>query len=197
MQTNTSARLSLLAGLALAALALADGTPDVYKVEKTHVDLLFSVGHFGFTQKHGAFRDLDATLTCHPENIEACRVEVIVRADSIDTGDEARDKDLRSERFFDTAKYPEIRFLSRKVTRNGLTGLTIEGDLTMHGVTKLLSLDATFNKLAPNPFDQRPTLGFSAHGTLKRSDFGITGLLPMIGDEVSIVIDAEFNRPKA
>jgi polyisoprenoid-binding protein YceI len=186
----------LIAGLAFTALARADGEPDVYKVEKTHVDLLFSVSHLGFTQKHGSFRDLDATLTCRPERIEACKVEVVVRADAIDTGDEARDKDLRSERFFDTAKYPDIRFVSRKVTHNGMTGLTIEGDLTMHGVTKPLSLDATFNKLAPNPFDQRPTLGFSAHGTLKRSDFGITGLLPMIGDEVSIVIDAEFNRPK-
>jgi polyisoprenoid-binding protein YceI len=196
MKRRASVSVLLAAGLALAVVR-ADDAADVYKLEKTHVDLLFSVSHLGFTQKHGSFRDLDATLQCRPEQIEACHVEVVVRADSIDTGVEARDKDLRSDRFFDTAKYPDIRYVSRKVTRGGSNGLRIEGDLTLHGITKPLTLDATFNKLAPNPFDQRPTLGFSAHGALKRSDFGVSGLLPMIGDDVTIVIDAEFNRPKS
>ena len=101
---------------------------------------------------------------------------------------------MKGERFLDAAKYPEIRFVSRKVTKVGTTGLHIEGELTMHGVTKPLALDATLNKSAPNLFDKRPTLGFSAHGVLKRSEFGVAGLLPMIGDEVTITIDAEFNH---
>ncbi len=180
-------------GLALSAqLAAAD--PE-YHVEKTHVDVLFAVSHFGFTQKHGAFRDLEAKLDCDPARIESCRVEVTIRADSIDTGDAARDKDLRSSGFFDVARFPELRFVSRKVTKGTDPQLLIDGDLTMHGVTKPVRLQATLNKVAPNPFDKRPTLGFSARATLKRSDFGITGLLPMIGDEVAITIDAEFNRP--
>ncbi|MEP7243324.1 MAG: YceI family protein [Gammaproteobacteria bacterium] len=72
--------------------------------------------------------------------------------------------------------------------------LLIEGGFTMHGVTKPLTLKATLNKVGPNPFDKRPTLGFSARGSLKRSDFGVSGLLPMIGDEIPVTIDAEFNR---
>jgi polyisoprenoid-binding protein YceI len=97
--------------------------------------------------------------------------------------------------FLDTAKYPEMRFVSTKVTRTGAETFRIEGDLTLHGVTKPLTLEATLNKAAPNPFDKRPTVGFSATGSLKRSDFGIGTYIPVIGDAVQIVIDAEFNHP--
>ena len=121
---------------------------------------------------------------------------MVVRVASIDTGFEARDNDLRSDKFLNAAQFPEMRFESLRVTRAGTDGLRIEGTLTLHGVTKPLTLDATLNKVGPNPFDQRPTLGFSARGTLKRSEFGISTFLPFIGDDVLITIDAEFNRPK-
>ena len=185
----------LACALTAVVSAQASAAAPDYHLEKTHVDVLFSVSHLGFTQKHGSFRDVDATLACEPEKIEACRVEVVIQAGSIDTAHEARDKDLKGERFLDVAKYPEIRFVSRKVTRADAKSIRIEGDLTLHGVTKPFTLDATLNKAAPNPFDKRPTVGFSARGVLKRSDFGVSGLLPMIGDEVTVTIDAEFNRP--
>ena len=73
--------------------------------------------------------------------------------------------------------------------------MRIEGDLTLHGVTKPLTLEARLNKAGPNPFDKKPTLGFSGTGALKRSDFGMSNYLPMIGDVVTLTIDAEFNRP--
>lgn len=186
-------RSFLLALLCPVAAVSAAGSTE-YQLEKTHVDVLFAVSHLGFTQKHGSFRDLDAKLNCDPEKLAACRVEVVIRAESIDTGHEGRDKDLKSERFFDVAKYPEIRFVSRKVSPAKDHGLRVEGELTLHGVTKPLTLEGTLNKVGPNPFDKKPTLGFSAHGVLKRSEFGVSGLLPMIGDEVSITIDAEFNH---
>jgi polyisoprenoid-binding protein YceI len=195
MKTTWNALALLASGLVASALAVPAQAAPEYHLEKTHVDVLFSVSHLGFTEKHGSFRDLDATLACDPEQLEACKVEVTIRADSIDTAHEGRDKDLKGERFLDVAKFPEIRFVSRKVTRAGAKGLRIEGDLTMHGVTRPLTLDATLNKAGPNPFDKRPTLGFSARGVLKRSEFGVSGLLPMIGDDITIVIDAEFNRP--
>ena len=182
--------LSLLGAIAGQAYA----TSAEYQLEKTHVDVLFAISHLGFTQKHGSFRDLDAKLNCDPEKLEACRVEVVIRADSIDTGSDARDKDLKGDRFFDVARFPEIRFVSRKVTRTQANGVRLDGELTLHGVTKPLTLEGTLNKVGPNPFDKRPTLGFSAHGALKRSEFGLTGLIPMIGDDVSITIDAEFNH---
>jgi polyisoprenoid-binding protein YceI len=182
--------LALLGAVAAGSAAMGAG----YQLEKTHVDVLFAVSHLGFTQKHGSFRDLDAKLDCDPEKLEACKVEVVIRAASIDTGHEGRDKDLKSDRFFDVVKYPEIRFVSRKVSRARDNGVRVEGELTLHGVTKPLTLEGTLNKIGPNPFDNKPTLGFSVHGALKRSDFGVAALIPRIGDDVTITIDAEFNH---
>jgi len=87
-----------------------------------------------------------------------------------------------------------MKFVSTKVTPGPKQALLIEGNLTLHGVTKPLTLNATLNKVGANPFDHKPTLGFSATGSLKRSDFGMSTYLPMIGDVVTIAIDAEFNR---
>ena len=185
---------TLIAMLAL-GVASAAFAADTYHLEKTHVDLLFSISHAGFTEKHGSFRDLDATLqydSAHPENSQ---VTVVVKTDSLDTAFPARDQDVKSGKFLDVAKYPEMRFVSTKVTREPDRTLRIDGQLTLHGVTKPLTLHARLNKEAPNPFDKRPTLGFSATGTLKRSDFGIATYIPVIGDAVNLTIDAEFNRP--
>jgi polyisoprenoid-binding protein YceI len=186
---GATAAVALTLGLATHALA-----EETYQLEKTHVDLLFAINHAGFTEKHGSFRELDATLQYDAQKPENSRVTVTVKTDSVDTGYPARDSDLKSDKFLDVAKYPDMRFVSTKVTRNPDQTLRIEGDLTLHGVTKPITLHAKLNKAAPNPFDKRPTVGFSASGTLKRSDFGIATYVPIIGDEVSITIDAEFNH---
>ncbi len=167
---------------------------ETYQLEKTHVDLLFSIDHAGFTQKHGSFRDLDATLQYDATHPEKSQVTVTVKTDSIDTGFVKRDDDVKSAKFLDVAKYPEMRFVSTKVTPGPNDTLVMVGDLTLHGVTKPLTLNGRLNKSAPNPFDKKPTLGFSATGSLKRSDYGISTYLPMIGDVITITIDAEFNH---
>jgi polyisoprenoid-binding protein YceI len=178
------------------ALTLAAHTvaAETYRLEKTHADLLFGINHAGFTEKHGSFRDLDATLQYDAHKPEDSHVTVVVKTDSVDTGYAARDADLKGEKFLDVAKYPEMRFVSTKVTPEADQTLRIDGELTLHGVTRPLTLHAKLNKAAPNPFDKRPTVGFSATGTLKRSDFGISTYVPIIGDDVSITIDAEFNH---
>jgi polyisoprenoid-binding protein YceI len=185
--------------LAVVVLMLGAVSPlmaaDAYHLEKTHVDLLFSIDHAGFTEKHGSFRELDATLNYDAEKPENSQLSVTVNTGSVDTGFPARDTDLKSEKFLDVAKYPEMRFVSTKVIVDKDKTLRIDGQLTLHGVTKPLTLHAKLNKAAPNPFDKRPTLGFSATGSLKRSDFGISTYVPMIGDVVTLTIDAEFNRP--
>jgi len=172
------------------SMALAE----TYQLEKTHVDLLFSINHAGFTEKHGSFRELDATLDYDSEKPENSRVTVTVKTASVDTALPARDTDLKGEHFLDVQKYPEMRFVSTRVTPVADGSLRIEGDLTLHGITKPLTLEARLNKAGPNPFDKKPTLGFSATGALKRSDFGMSNYLPMIGDVVTLTIDAEFNR---
>lgn len=182
---------SLAVGAMTSSMALAE----TYQLEKTHVDLLFSINHAGFTEKHGSFRELDATLDYDSEKPENSRVTVTVKTASVDTALPARDTDLKGEHFLDVQKYPEMRFVSTRVTPVADGSLRIEGDLTLHGVTKPLTLEARLNKAGPNPFDKKPTLGFSATGALKRSDFGMSNYLPMIGDVVTLTIDAEFNRP--
>lgn len=178
--------------LALGAATAA--AAETYHLEKTHVDLLFSISHAGFTAKHGSFRDLDATLEYDAARPENSKVTVTVDTDSLDTAFPARDKDVKGEKFLDVARYPHMTFVSTKVTREADQSLRIDGELTLHGVTRPLTLHAKLNKAAPNPFDKRPTLGFSASGTLKRSDYGIATYIPVIGDEVTITIDAEFNH---
>jgi polyisoprenoid-binding protein YceI len=188
-----------MSSLALFALALGGAAPlraaETYHLEKTHVDLLFSIDHAGFTEKHGSFRELDATLTYDAQKPANSQLNVTVDTASVDTGFPARDTDLKREKFLDVVKYPQMRFVSTKVTVEADQTLRIDGQLTLHGVTKPLTLHAKLNKAAPNPFDKRPTLGFSATGSLKRSDFGVSTYLPMIGDVVTLTIDAEFNRP--
>jgi len=189
-------RLSNFAAIvALGGVAGPVAAADTYHLEKTHVDLLFSIDHAGFTEKHGSFRDLDATLDYDAANPEKSHVTVIVKTDSLDTANAARDRDVKGDKFLDVARYPEMRFVSTRVTREPDQSLRIEGDLTLHGVTRPVTLHARLNKAAPNPFDRRPTLGFSASGSLKRSDFGIATYIPVIGDVVTLTIDAEFNRP--
>jgi polyisoprenoid-binding protein YceI len=189
--------LTTLTSVLALCIATAASAADTYHLEKTHVDLLFSISHAGFTEKHGSFRDLDATLEYDAAKPENSQVTVVVKTDSLDTAFAPRDKDVKSEKFLDVAKYPEMRFVSMKVTREPDQTLRIDGQLTLHGVTKPLTLHARLNKEAPNPFDKRPTLGFSATGSLKRSDFGIATYIPVIGDEVNLTIDAEFNRSAA
>jgi polyisoprenoid-binding protein YceI len=183
--------------LALVALCSAPASfagTETYRIEKTHADLLFSIDHAGFTQKHGWFRDFDGSLQYDAAKPENSKVEVVVKTDSLDTALPARDKDVKGETFLDTAKYPEMRFVSTKVVPGANQELRIEGNLTLHGVTKPITLNAKLNKAGPNPFDKRPTLGFSATGALKRSDFGMSSYIPVVGDAVTIKLDVEFNR---
>ncbi len=187
--------LSLAAGLALLAGA-AQAAPQTYKLVKDHVDVTFSINHMGFSNTHGWFRDLDGVLVLDADKPEASKLEVTVDTGSVDTNQAQRDKDLQGAVWLDVAKFPQMTFVSTKVTRTGADTAEVQGDLTLHGVTKPLVLKTKMNKLGPSPFGATPTVGFTATGAIKRSDYGIATFLPAIGDDVAIVIDAEFNQPK-
>ena len=180
-----------VAGLGAASISSAAET---YKIDKAHADLLFSIEHAGFTHKHGWFRDFDGTLQYDAAKAVDSKIDVTVRTDSVETGLAARDDELKGAAFFDSAKFPEMRFVSTKVVPGKNQELRIEGDLTLHGVTKPITLNAKLNKAGPNPFDQTPMLGFSGAGSIKRSDFGVTNLIPVVGDLITIAFDVEFKR---
>ena len=183
-----------VAALAAFASASSSFAAETYKIDKSHGDLLFSIEHAGFSQKHGSFRDFDGTLQYDAAAPEKSKVEVIAKTDSVDTSLAARDADLKGPGFFDSSKFPEMHFVSTRVIPGPDQELRIEGDLTLHGVTKSMTLNAKLNKAGPNPFDKTPMLGFSAEGSIKRSDFGMTNLIPVVGDLVKIVVDVEFKR---
>ena len=102
--------------------------------------------------------------------------------------------ELKGDKWLDAAKYPDITFKSTKVVKTGADTATVVGDLTMHGVTKPVTLEAKFNAAGPNPMSKVFTAGFEVSGTIKRSDFGVKTLVPIIGDEVQLMIDGAFEK---
>jgi polyisoprenoid-binding protein YceI len=181
------------------------GAAEVYDIDPAHSTVGFKVKHMGISTVPGKFAKFKGTVALDKHESTTARVEAVIEAASIDTGIEARDKHLKSPDFFDVEKYPEIRFVSTKISPVKDDRFVMEGDLTLHGVTKAVKLDAVFGGEAKDPWGgQRAAC--SATGTLNRKDFGLTwnkvldtgGLL--IGESVQIVIEVEgvlhVDKPK-
>lgn len=190
-------------GIIIVAVALplcaasAFAAPAAYELKKDHTDISFKISHAGFTMKHGSFAEMSGTLNFDADHLDASSVDVTVAINSILTNHAKRDHDLQGPNFLDAVQYPTMHFASTKVVQTGTNKLDVTGTLTLHGVAKPLTLHATVNRMGPSPFGNAETVGFSATGSLNRSDYGIKSALPVIGDEVTIDIDAEFAVQKA
>ncbi len=165
-----------------------------YRVETSHTRVLFAVSHLGFNNWYGEFPGATGTLSLDPAKIEAAKLSVSLPVATLTTTNAKLDAELRSADWFNAAQYPTINFKSTKVERTGPASAAITGDLTMHGVTKPVMLNASFVAGGVNPMNKAYTIGFHATGRLKRSDFGVTTYLPLIGDEVEIIVSAAFER---
>jgi polyisoprenoid-binding protein YceI len=168
--------------------------PGAYKVEPAHTRILFSVSHMGFTDYFGQFNGASGKLELNPANPAASSVSVSIPTDSVDANNSVLTGELKSPEWFDAAKFPTITFTSTKVTPTGKDTARIDGDLTFHGVTRPVSLEAKFNASGPNPLNKKYTVGFNAKGQLKRSEFGQKTYVPLIGDEVTLTISAAFEK---
>ena len=177
--------------MAMAGAAAAQAAERTYTIDPDHTSVLFFVNHLGFSNVQGEFTDVTGTFHFDEARIGDSRVDVTIRAASVDTDVPALDKHLRNADFLDVDKYPAIRFKSTGVALSGPKTGTLTGDLTMHGVTRPVTLDVTFNKAGEHPFSKVWTAGFSARGVLNRSDHGIRYGLPVIGDAVEIRIELE------
>lgn len=192
----------LAAAIAVAAPAVrAEISPDPAKLEsgrftvdKTHAKIIFSYSHFGLSTSYGQFTDFDATLNFDGKAPAKSAVEVAINMDGIHTNVPKFETHLKSADFFDTAVFPTAGFKSTAIEVTGPGTGKITGNLTVHGVTRPVVLDATFNAGGVHPMNQKYVVGFNAKGAVKRSDFGIGRFTPMVGDDVTLTISAEFVR---
>lgn len=211
MPLATLPRLALTAtllALPLASMAQApamakpsDLPAGVYTLDKTHASLTWKVSHLGLSNYTARFTDFDAKLTLDPKNPAAASVEATINPLSVETDyPNAAEKDFDKKlatgaQWFNATKFPTITFKSTKVALTGANTATITGDLTMLGVTKPITLAATFNGgYTQKPFGEEGVagIGFSATGTIKRSDWGLATYVPAIGDAVQIILETEF-----
>lgn len=165
-----------------------------YKVESNHTLAQFAVNHFGFNDFFGTIPGATGSLSIDPKALGTAKLDVSLPVDRISTTNATLDAELVSADWFDAATYPTIRFVSQMVEKTGPRTARISGTVTMHGVSKPLTLDATFGGAGVNPMDKAYTIGFAATGTLKRSDFGVSKYVPAVSDEVQIKITAAFEK---
>lgn len=169
--------------------------PGAYKVEPSHTRVLFTVSHMGFTNWYGDFTGASGTLTLDPKNPAAASLTVSLPVASVSTTNAKLDGELKAADWLDAARFPQAGFKSTKVTPVGTGAADVTGDLTLHGVTKPLTLHVKFNGAGINPLDKAYTAGFEARGTIKRSDFGVTKYVPLIGDTVELTLSGAFEKP--
>ncbi len=165
-----------------------------YAVEPNHTRILFSVSHLGFSTWYGDFTGASGTLTLDPKAPEKSAVEIRVPVAGVSTTNAKLDGELKGDKWLDAGKFPEMVFKSEKVVPTGKDTADVEGQLTLHGVTRPLTLHASFNGVGVNVMDKHTTVGFEAKGRIKRSDFGVSTYVPLVGDEVDLILSAPFEK---
>ncbi|MGN6225843.1 MAG: YceI family protein [Dyella sp.] len=186
--------------LALAAMLgasfAAQAAPVTYKLDPSHTMVLFSWNHFGFSNPTANLGIGEGTVVYDEAKPANSSVEVSLPLANLDTHVSALDEHLKKPDFFDAAKYPVVTFKSTRVEPLGGNKFKVTGDLTVHGVTKPVVLDATLNKAGMQPMLKVPAIGFDATATIKRSDFGMGAYVPNVSDEVHIRITTEAEAGK-
>jgi len=178
------------------ALPLTEGA---WAIDTAHSAINFSVRHLGLAKVRGRFTDFTGNVLVG-DTVEAIRVTADIALASVDTGNADRDTHLRSGDFFDVESQPQMSFRSTAVREDG-DGYTLDGDLTIAGVTKPVSLEVEFFGVESYPMDDSTRAGFSATGRISRSDFDVSFEIPLgadkvaIGDKVAIELDVQVVAP--
>jgi polyisoprenoid-binding protein YceI len=165
-----------------------------YKVDAVHSAVLFRIQHMGVSFAYGRFNDISGSVSYDAAAPEKAKFDVSVKAASIDTGNADRDKHLRSADFFEVDKFPDISFKSKDVKKKSDKELEVTGDMTLHGVTKPMTVTISIVGVADVP-RMGPTAGFECSLTVKRSDFGMDKMMQGLGDEVTLRVALECHKP--
>jgi polyisoprenoid-binding protein YceI len=188
-------RYVMLAGLLGAAMS-AQATPVTYQLDPGHTMVLFSWSHFGFSNPVADLGIGNGKVVFDQQDPSKSSVEVTMPLSKLDTHVPALDEHLKQPDFFNAAKYPTVTFKSTSVQQVDDKHYTVIGDLTVHGVTKPVTLNATLNNVGLHPMTGVQAIGFNATGTLKRSDFGLGAYVPKVSDEIQLTITTEGAVPK-
>ena len=167
-----------------------------WKNDKMHSKLTFTVTHLMVSDVDGLFKSFDVTITTSKPDFSDAVFSLTADAASINTDVDMRDNDLKGAGFFDVATYPSITFKSTAIQPAGKDHYKLTGNLTMHGVTKPVTMDLLYRGTIQNPMSKKDDAGFKLTGTIKRSDFNLGAKYPsaMISDEVNIKADGEFGK---
>jgi polyisoprenoid-binding protein YceI len=193
-QVVAGARLAAAPGV---STAIADAPAGAYKMDAGHASVTWRVAHMGLSLYTGRFERMAGVLTLDPQNPVLSKIETTIEAKSVSTGH----RDAQGQASFDAkiAKdafgaetHPQIKFVSTSAVKKSDTAGTVTGDLTFNGVTKSVSMDVTFNGGRTHPFYNVYAIGFSGQTSIKRSEFGVTNWAGAVGDDVQILIEAEF-----
>jgi polyisoprenoid-binding protein YceI len=192
---NQMKKLTIITALSLSAFLYAFKTmaPSTWTVDKMHAKIGFSITHNMASDVEGSFKNFDATITTTGDDFTGASFDFTADPASITTDNERRDKDIKSTHFLDVVKYSGLTFKSTSVTKNSTSTYKIAGNLTMHGVTKAIILDALV-RIPPAATGVKGVAGFKISGVIRRSDFDIgAGFANLIlGDEVTLTANGEF-----
>jgi polyisoprenoid-binding protein YceI len=176
-------------------LGLDEIPPGTYDINSKETLVRYGVEHMGFSEFWGTFPGATGTLAFDPKDIGATKIDVKVPIWEVETTNRELNGQLFSDEFFDAENYPWMKFSSTKVIRTGPKSFKVTGDLTMHNITKPIVLDVTFHGAGNDPFSGKNILiGFDAKGMLMRSAFGLGKYVPIVSDETTITVSAEFKK---
>ena len=189
-------KIAIAFGVGLLSLGAAHAAPLNQKVDLEHVQIIWTVGHGDFSKVMGQFRQINkADFVFDREDVSKSSVKVEVEAASLDSNHYFRDNWARSEASLNVWKFKTINFESTQIEKTGDNKGKMTGNLTMHGVTKPISMDVVYNKSGKHLSGKYSIDGFTATGKLKRSDFDMKAFIPWIGDDMEFTIQFEAHRP--
>lgn len=180
--------LVALAGVGLLVSAVAGAA--AFSADPAHSLALFSIQHMGAGNTHGVFTGVTANIRFDSAKPEESSIEVVIKTNSLDTFNEARDKHLSGKDFFDVEKYPEMQFKSTSWKAAGEDTFEITGDFTLHGVTKPITVTAKHTGTGKGR-NGETLLGLETKFQIKRSDYDMGAMVPAVGDEVDITVSIE------
>lgn len=188
-----STGLALILAFALAGLVLAAGPAEAatYTIDPVHSSAVFKVRHFDVANFYGTFNGVSGTVSWNPENPGGSSIEVTIEADSVDTRNGQRDGHVKSPDFLNAKQFPEITFKSTGVEATGDDQLAITGDLTLHGVTKPITVTAEHTGSGEHPQSGKQLVGFEARFTVDRSDYDMDFMVGPLSSEVDFILAIE------